>query len=166
MSNTFEEFWELYPRRVGKGAARLKFKKACQRDNARSIMDGLKRYNITCSGTEIKFIPHPATWLHQDRWQDEEVKEEEIEAPHPDLELFCQIINAKYKKSQRARGVYAKLEDITEGKRIVNDWLKSTNMSKWDRNVYLGNFISNMHTGTKVQSFMHWEARLKGKSNG
>jgi hypothetical protein len=66
----FADFWQAYPRKVGKGAALKAYRKAAaeceaikralewQADSA----DHLKR--------ETKFIPYPATWLSQRRWED------------------------------------------------------------------------------------------------
>ena len=71
----FDEFWEHYPRsrRVGKGDARKAFERACKRASTERIVAGVRRFaadpNLP-SGDEVQFIPHPATWLNQDRWDD------------------------------------------------------------------------------------------------
>lgn len=72
---TFDEFWTLYPRKTAKIKAREKWDKIKPDDN---ICD-LIRFNLrirTSPGGEWynydkKFIPHPATYLHQERWDDE-----------------------------------------------------------------------------------------------
>ena len=69
--DTFNQFWKLYPRRMGKRAAQLKFRKACERADIFDIMKGLKEAVVRFKTTDPRFIPHPATWLHQDRWLDE-----------------------------------------------------------------------------------------------
>jgi len=74
MEEAFDKFWSIYPRRVGKRAAQLKFRKACERASISDIMKGLKKAVIRFRDTEPQFIPHPATWLHQDRWLDEPEK--------------------------------------------------------------------------------------------
>lgn len=68
----FEQFWHAYPRKVGKADARRKFMAA----GAALLHPMLKALewqrnlpNWTKDGG--KFIPHPATWLHQHRWDDE-----------------------------------------------------------------------------------------------
>jgi len=75
VSLRFIEFWEAYPRKVSKALALKKWLKL----NADSdplfsaIMAGLVRAKEAwaASGTETQFLPHPATWLNQERWNDE-----------------------------------------------------------------------------------------------
>ena len=67
----FDQFWRAYPRRVGKGAARTKFERALKLTTFETIMAGLHRQLAFYTTREQQFIPHPATWLHQERWDDE-----------------------------------------------------------------------------------------------
>ena len=73
--NGFDEFWREYPRKVGKQAARKAWKK--------------RRPGTQLTGTIVEaiqaqvgkghfqgndgqqYIPNPATWLNQERWEDE-----------------------------------------------------------------------------------------------
>ena len=65
----FEDFWAAYPRKVGKGAARAAFDRARKRGaTVAEIASGLCRQVWP---KDRQFIPHPATWLNQGRWQDE-----------------------------------------------------------------------------------------------
>ncbi|MEQ1755281.1 MAG: helix-turn-helix domain-containing protein [Micropepsaceae bacterium] len=68
---TFDEFWEVYPRRVSRGAAQRAFQKALKRSQAKVIMDGATRYAIERKGQDTKYTKHPATWLNGDCWEDE-----------------------------------------------------------------------------------------------
>ena len=63
----FEEFWDAYPRKVGKDAARLAYAKARIRASAGNIIAGLARARWP---RDPQYIPHPSTWLNQGRWQD------------------------------------------------------------------------------------------------
>jgi uncharacterized protein YdaU (DUF1376 family) len=68
----FAEFWALYPRRVGKGAAKQAARKCG--DSAEvgaKIIAALKRQLPMLSASEINYIPHPSTWLRQERYDDE-----------------------------------------------------------------------------------------------
>jgi len=69
----FEAFWNAYPRRIGKGAARISFARACDFANPNDIVQAAIVYSQHCldQGTEIQFIPHPSTWLNQERWEDD-----------------------------------------------------------------------------------------------
>lgn len=64
----FEDFWQAYPRKVGKEAARRAWVVAIKRAPVAQIAAGL---NAAKWPDDRQFIPHPATWLNQGRWQDE-----------------------------------------------------------------------------------------------
>ena len=64
----FEEFWQEYPRKTAKEAARKAWKVARARVGADTIMAGLR---AALWPSDSQFIPHPATWLNQGRWDDE-----------------------------------------------------------------------------------------------
>lgn len=70
----FEEFWAAYPRKVGKDAARKAFSKrrAGQQlvaEMVAAIAEQAGSAQWTRDGGQ--YIPHPATWLNEGRWQDE-----------------------------------------------------------------------------------------------
>ena len=69
--DAFDEFWRLYPRRQGKGKAFEAFAKAVKAVKAETIIDGAKRFALDPNLPEARFIPLPATWLSQGRWDDE-----------------------------------------------------------------------------------------------
>ena len=69
----FQTFWEHYPRKVGKKAAIKAFEKVA--DEAEAIIDGAKRYAQDPNLPETQFIPHPATWLNEGRWEDDPLPE-------------------------------------------------------------------------------------------
>lgn len=68
----FEEFWRLYPAKVGKAAARKAFPRAVQvaGGDPDEIVFGLKA-RLHLFPNEPQFIPNPATWLNQGRWEDD-----------------------------------------------------------------------------------------------
>jgi len=71
----FQKFWEQYPRKIGKEKSRKLFTSLIRKQKipATSILDGLSRANSSWSRdkTELRFIPHPATWLADGRWEDD-----------------------------------------------------------------------------------------------
>lgn len=67
----FEEFWERYPRRIGKAAARKAYAKAVKRAAHDDIMFGLSQQMPSLASREQQYIPHPSTWLNQERWNDD-----------------------------------------------------------------------------------------------
>lgn len=79
----FEQFWEAYPkaRRKGKGAARkiwLRLKPS--RELTDQILNALgqQKKQSQWQKDNGQFIPHPATWLNQARWEDEITEDEQL----------------------------------------------------------------------------------------
>lgn len=72
----FEKFWEAYPRKVGKDAARKAFEKRKPDDGLLLLMlDAIKAQSKAEAWRKDagQFIPHPSTWVNEGRWQDEAV---------------------------------------------------------------------------------------------
>lgn len=67
----FANFWATYPRRIGKGAALKAWKKALKTATAEQILAGAERYAQIRAGDDPQYTAHPATWLNQQRWEDE-----------------------------------------------------------------------------------------------
>ncbi|MEP2955545.1 MAG: helix-turn-helix domain-containing protein [Sulfitobacter sp.] len=67
----FDTFWEVVPRKVAKGKARIAFKAALKKAKAPEIIDGMRRYAATRVGQDEKYTAHPATWLNGEQWADE-----------------------------------------------------------------------------------------------
>ena len=69
-----KDFWEAYPHKFGKFMARkawLRIRPWSQK-MIDEVIDGLDRWNRYWNDhqTEKRFIPYPATWLNQHRWED------------------------------------------------------------------------------------------------
>lgn len=67
----FEEWWTIYPRRIGKGAARKAYAKAVRSVPRSRLLEAATAYAVTREGEDQNFTPHPSTWLNQERWNDE-----------------------------------------------------------------------------------------------
>ena len=67
----FEEMWLLYPKRVGKGAAKQSWMKSCKKINVGELSSCLRAYISSIKNADKKFIPHLSTWLNQERWNDD-----------------------------------------------------------------------------------------------
>lgn len=84
----FEKFWETYPRKEGKGAAKAAYIKAVHKFGGNihaTIIDATRRYANNPNLPEKKFIPHPATWLNQERWLDEDLPQGDIKKTATDV---------------------------------------------------------------------------------
>lgn len=70
-ADAFDQFWSAYPRRTGKEAARKAWAVVAKRGvTPDRIMAGLHRF-AEHPPDDPQFIPHPATWLNQGRYDDE-----------------------------------------------------------------------------------------------
>jgi len=67
----FDTFWELYPRKVGKGQAKRAFVAALKKTDLSTIIQSLERQLPAWKNREPAFVPHPTTWLNGDRWEDQ-----------------------------------------------------------------------------------------------
>lgn len=70
----FEDFWKAYPKKIGKDAARRAFdKRKITADMMPSVLQSVRKQcqSDAWKKDDGQFIPHPATWLNQGRWQDE-----------------------------------------------------------------------------------------------
>lgn len=65
----FNDFWQVYPRKVGKGAAY----KAFLRLGEASVhaVAGARRLANDPNLPPVQFIPHPTTWLNREGWLDD-----------------------------------------------------------------------------------------------
>lgn len=68
----FLAFYNAYPRKVGKPNALKAWKKfKVDAELAAKIMASLEAHKSTRQWQNKEYIPHPATWLNQERWNDE-----------------------------------------------------------------------------------------------
>lgn len=75
--DAFDRFWSAYPRHTAKQTALAAFKKL-HPDEAlmQTILTAIERQKASPQWTKDggQFVPHPATWLNQRRWEDEPPK--------------------------------------------------------------------------------------------
>ena len=79
-NDCFDRFWAAYPRQVCKEKASRAFEKLHPGEaDLQQMREGLERQRHAYhSGKENwKFIPHPATWLNQRRWEDKTIAAED-----------------------------------------------------------------------------------------
>lgn len=67
----FAEFWIYYPRKVGKVTARKAWDRARKRIDHATILTGCIDLANDPNLPDKQYIPHPATWLNRDGWEDE-----------------------------------------------------------------------------------------------
>lgn len=77
----FEAFWKTYPKKVGKRAALKAWDKAKLNGKVEIVLEAVEKQKTWPQWQKDggQYIPNPATWINQGRWEDqpvEEVKEE------------------------------------------------------------------------------------------
>lgn len=80
----FDAFWSAYPEKKGKGAAMKAWDKlkASERSACKDAIEAQMRAHHFRGLDGKDYIPHPATWLNQRRWEDE-VRTGPVEKPRP-----------------------------------------------------------------------------------
>lgn len=66
----FDHFWALYPRKVAKLAARKAWAKVRPADHV-AILEALVSWRPVWRDKDPEYLPHGATWLNGERWEDE-----------------------------------------------------------------------------------------------
>ena len=90
MSDLFEQFWSLYPRKVSKRMAHRSFYKLtpAEREQALEALPNHIAY-WKAKNTELDYVPHCTTWLNQYRFEDEIVIEEPKVNKRPELPFYA-----------------------------------------------------------------------------
>lgn len=86
---TFEQFWQQYPKKVGKLTAKRSWEKLSL-ENQQKALEAIVEHRKywSAKGTELEFIPHASTWLNQERFEDELVIEQK-ENKRPPLPWYA-----------------------------------------------------------------------------
>ena len=73
VDHLFDQWWQQYPRRVAKGAARKAFKRVLAQKLASpdQLLAGVMRYAAERDGEDPQYTAHGASWLNDERWLDE-----------------------------------------------------------------------------------------------
>lgn len=73
-SGDFDDFWNIYPKKAGKGAAYKSWRKLKPSSELQKlILTSIEKQKKSDQWIKDngQFIPNPATWLNQERWEDE-----------------------------------------------------------------------------------------------
>jgi uncharacterized protein YdaU (DUF1376 family) len=108
LSVRFDEFWKVYPKKIGKDAAKKAFDK---RKPDQAMFDTMlnaihfQRSSDAWQRDGGQYIPNPATWLNQGRWQDEVTNFKPVDLIHqttptpPNQDAALRKIEADAKKA-------------------------------------------------------------------
>ena len=67
----FDDIWKIYPKKIGKGTARKALAAAMKKTPIDQIQHSLSLFVRSWGNQDKKFMPHLATWLNGERWDDE-----------------------------------------------------------------------------------------------
>jgi len=92
----FDQFWEVYPRKVCKKPAQQAWKSAIKRCDPLTIISAARRYAESRKGQDQTFTCHAATWLRQDRWEDWPAPQARLPQQNNDLWIISWINAGHY----------------------------------------------------------------------
>jgi hypothetical protein len=134
LSDNFNEFWQMYPRKVDKQRAiRAWCRQANSLEVVESIMAGLTRQlqsqdwrERIARDPERRFIPHAATWLNGRRWEDEmgpaAVRANVAASPLDELLDRCSAIKAFDRQWFKGAGLHG--DTVLVGDEDSLDWIR------------------------------------------
>lgn len=70
VEDQWNQWWTAYPRKVGKQAARKAWDRARKKRSAADLQAALEAHLPAMAATDPQFVPNPATWLGQGRYED------------------------------------------------------------------------------------------------
>ncbi len=110
---TFEQFYELYPKKQAKEKAETSFKRL-KKAELKALKVGLDSWLAFWkeSGTDAQFIPLPATWINQKRFNDEIPTVEESKEFKSDLDK--EIYNRNNNIVEQSKRMKAYLEEAND----------------------------------------------------
>jgi len=73
-NDRFDEFWNLYPKRIAKADALKAWNKALKRKTADELIGLTKAYSES-KLPDITYIPYPASWLNKELYESVQVQE-------------------------------------------------------------------------------------------
>ena len=120
ITTIFDSMWEMYPKKVGKGTARKALAKALAKAPADKIQHSLALFVRAFGSQDKKFMPHLATWLNGERW-DDDIQEPSLQDMSSDQQM--QAILGSVKKERTMESMWQDVM-ISEVKRLYLDELR------------------------------------------
>lgn len=132
----FEEFWGVYPKKIGKGNVQKWFRsKKPSAELFKKMLNAVETQSMSEQWQNAQYIPMPMTWLNQERWGDElpiqeaVAKELSSKKMTQSIEEITAQESAKLLEKHRSQQVstvtdvelermFGSLGDIAESKRI------------------------------------------------
>ena len=71
--NRFPDWWAIWGKKKAKGDAEKAYKAALKKISHDDLMTKTRAYwdHVKASGTDLQYVPYPATWLRAEQWDDD-----------------------------------------------------------------------------------------------
>ena len=142
----FESFWKSYPRKVGKKAALKAWINAKDKPVLDAVINSIEQHKRSDQWRKDggQYIPNPATWINQGRWDDEAVvtaksaRRETAAAKQADKDRLVadfmeQIVERCQARDDAIRfvdNVHKSLNDVVAEGQIMDFWIAANSMSE------------------------------------
>ena len=105
-TEAFEQFYQAYPRKKSKDAARKRWDKLKVTPALfAEIMQGLERAKKQKEWQDIQFIQYPATWLNSGGWKDEPDTPQQPQPNTPEQKRNTQAVSDELARRRKMAGV-------------------------------------------------------------
>lgn len=108
---SFDEFWRTYPRKVGKRSAQKAYALAVARASVEAVTAGARRLANDPNLPPLQYVPHPATWLNRDGWEDEAYAEREETAEEREARLLAESARRREVERQHSERLHRESEE-------------------------------------------------------
>lgn len=105
----FDEFWEAYPRKVGRASALKAFEKT---EQALAVA-GARRLKYDPNLPDVQFIPYPSTWLNRRGWEDDPYPER-TDKEAIDRQKAIEAEERKKKERETTREYLQEMEELAK----------------------------------------------------
>ena len=71
--SAFDDWWAIWGKKKAKGDAEKAYKAALKKISHDDLMAKTRAYwdHVKASGTDLQYVPYPATWLRAEQWDDD-----------------------------------------------------------------------------------------------
>lgn len=111
INDHFEEFWLAYPRKVAKKVAKRAWELLSGSDRVKAL-DGAVRLSNDPNLPEERYVPHPASWLRAERWNDGPLPERAFTAEELRAKELEKAARRREQEVARSQAFVAEQEEI------------------------------------------------------
>tara|TARA_R100000656_G_scaffold110003_1_gene82037 strand:- start:103 stop:972 length:870 start_codon:yes stop_codon:yes gene_type:complete len=127
------EFWVVYPRKVRKKDALKTYKSVRKNTEKDVIIAGIKNHlKGEWAEKEMKYIPHPSTWLNAEGFYDDASTQATGKPLEVELQFVCPVCGRTTKGTRNSYNICRRhtpsMEMVDESKALLDDVLLQANM--------------------------------------